>query len=99
MQIFHKFSAAVAVLVLAGPAAAVTLDLEGAVERALQTDPRIAEREHLVDAARGLLQEALGSDDMFLDVNAFVGVAPGTDDGFFEGPLPRRQLYRLRARQ
>ena len=85
MQILNRFSAAVAALALAGPAAAVTLDLEGAVERALQTDPRIAEREHLVDAARGLLQEALGSDDMFLDVNAFLGVAPGTDDGFFEG--------------
>ena len=82
---YKQILTALAAVALAAPASAVTLDLEEAVERALQTDPRISEREHLVDAARGLLQEALGSDDVFLDVNTFLAVAPGTDDGFFAG--------------
>lgn len=82
-SMFKQLTTAFAILALAGPVAAITLDLDEAVERALQTDPRISEREHLVDAARGLLQEALAGDDLFLDVNAFLAIAPGSDDGFF----------------
>lgn len=79
----QMMTACAALVALASPAVAVTLDLDDAVARALQADPRISEREHLVDVARGLLQEALGSDDLFLDVNAFLAIAPGSDDGFF----------------
>ncbi len=64
------------------PAAAVTVDLEGAIGRALETDPRISESEHLVDVARALLQEATGSDDTFLDLNMFLAIAPEAD-GFY----------------
>ncbi|HEY5791299.1 MAG TPA: TolC family protein [Gammaproteobacteria bacterium] len=70
-------------LALAAPAAAVTVDLDQAVELALQADPRISEREHLVEAARALLQEAVGSDGLFLDLDAFLALSPGVDDGFF----------------
>ena len=38
---------------------AEVITLEQAIERALQTDPRIEERQHLVAAAHALLQEAL----------------------------------------
>jgi outer membrane protein len=62
---------------------AQTLDLEQAVSRALESDPRISEKRHLVDAARALLQGAAGGDDLRFDVNAFLGIAPGAD-GFYE---------------
>jgi len=70
-------------MALALPAAAVTLDLDGAIASALETDPRISERQHLVEAARALLQEAVGSDDLFLDLDSFLALAPGVDSGFF----------------
>ena len=79
---FKRLSLAVLLTVLALPAGAVTVDLEGAIERAMEADPRISEREHLVDVARALLQEAVGSDDMFLDLNVFLAIAPEAD-GFY----------------
>ncbi|MEJ2345113.1 MAG: TolC family protein [Gammaproteobacteria bacterium] len=63
---------------------AETLNLDQAIDRALHADPRIGERKHLVDAARALLQQALGENQLHYDVNAFVGLAPGVDGGFFE---------------
>ncbi len=63
---------------------AETLNLQQAIHRAMQSDPRIAERKHLVDAARALLEEALGQRSLHIDVNAFVGLAPGVDGGFYE---------------
>lgn len=65
-------------------ASAETLTLEQAVGRAFATDPRISERQHLVDAARALLQEALGHKAVRFDVNTFAGAAPGLEGGFFE---------------
>jgi outer membrane protein len=62
----------------------VTLDLPQAVERAMNRDPRITEKEKLVEAARGLLSEAQGAKDWLFDVNAFVGMAPTVRSGFFE---------------
>lgn len=86
-------------------AAAERIDLEAAVARALAADARIAERRHLVEAARALLQEALGHRGLRYDVNAFVGIAPGVDGGFFQAPngksctslpcTPRDDLYEL----
>jgi len=75
-------------LLLAGNAAAenYSFNYEQAVERALALDPRIAEREKLVDVARGLLQEAKDSDSWIYDFNAFLAVAPSIRGGFFEGP-------------
>lgn len=81
---------------------AETLTLEQAMDRALHADPRISERRHLVDAARALLEEASGSDDLKFEVNSFVGLAPDADGGFYEGGAtsctalpctPRSDLY------
>lgn len=72
-------------IALAATARAETLTLEQAVERALASDARIAERRHLVDAARAMLQEALGSDDLRYDVNAFVGLTEAVEGGFYAG--------------
>jgi len=77
------------------PAVAVSLSLDDAVERALETDPRIEEQQHLVDAARALLQRAEGSDDLIFDVNAFVGLTTQIEGGFFaaDGTTPRSDKY------
>lgn len=66
-----------------------TFNYEQAVERALALDPRISEREKLVDVARGLLEEAKGSNSWIYDFNAFLAVAPSIRGGFFEGPNGR----------
>ena len=76
-----------AMLVAKGAIAAeLTYNYEQAVERALTLDPRISEREKLVDVARGLLEEAKNSASWVYDFNAFIGVAPSIRGGFFEGP-------------
>lgn len=62
----------------------VVLDLAQSVERALKADPRIEEKEKLVEAARGLLAEARGADDWIFNVNSFVGFAPTLRGGLFE---------------
>jgi len=81
---------------------AETINLNQAVEMALKADPRISEREHLVDAARALVEEAQGSDDLMVDMNTFIGIAPSVDGGFYENGTnsctalpcrPRDDLY------
>jgi len=62
----------------------VLLDLPQSVERALKTDPRIDEKEKLVEAARALLAEARGGDDWRFSVNSFIGLAPTLRGGLFE---------------
>lgn len=62
----------------------VTLDVVQSVERALKSDPRIEEKEKLVEAARNLLAEARGADDWLFDVNTFIGFAPTLRGGLFE---------------
>ncbi|MDZ4263610.1 MAG: TolC family protein [Pseudomonadota bacterium] len=76
----------VAALLLLAPfvVSAETLTLDQAIERALSADPRIEERQHLVAAARGLLQEVEGNGDWFVDANAFVGLAPQASGNIFE---------------
>lgn len=63
----------------------LTFNYEQAVERALSLDPRISEKEKLVDVARGLLAEAEGSESWIYDVNTFVAIAPSIRGGFFNG--------------
>lgn len=65
-------------------AGVVTLDLPQAVERAMNQDQRIVEKEKLVEAARELLGEARGAKNVIFDVNAFLGLAPTVRTGFFE---------------
>ncbi|OOZ40866.1 hypothetical protein BOW53_05900 [Solemya pervernicosa gill symbiont] len=64
---------------------AQSVDLSQAVEMALKADHRIAEKEHLVDAARALIDQAQASDDLMVDMNLFVGLAPVVEGGIFEG--------------
>lgn len=63
---------------------AETLNLEQAVERAVNHDPRIEEMRQLVEAARTLVDEAEGHGGWALDGNVFLGMAPGVKGGFFE---------------
>lgn len=64
-------------------ARAQTLDLEQAIEMALNADPRISEKEHLARAAQTLVDEAEGADGLIFDVNTFIGLAPEQTGGFF----------------
>lgn len=72
-------------LVLSAGVTAEPLTLQQAIERALNRDPRVEESRHLVDAARAMLQEALGSDGLRYDVNAFVGLSEAVEGGFYRG--------------
>lgn len=62
----------------------VELSLQLAIEKANTADHRISEREKLVDAARGLLEEAKGAESWIFDVNSFVGLSPDVKGGIFE---------------
>ncbi len=64
--------------------AAEQLSLSDAIERALNTDSRISELEAFVEHAKALLDEAEGSDDITISANAFVGVSPAVNGGFFK---------------
>ncbi len=82
-------------MLLPGYAGAQTINLQQAVEMSLSADPRIKEREHLVDAARGLLAEVKGNEGWRISANAFIGLAPAVDGGFYKngaytGNNPRR---------
>ena len=72
-------------LAFSGHAGAQTVNLQQAVEMSLSADPRIKEREHLVEAARGLLAEVKGNEGWRISANAFIGLAPAVDGGFYKG--------------
>ncbi len=65
------------------PVQAETVNLEQAVEMSLAADPRIKEREQVVEAARGMLQEVQGNAGWRVSANAFVGLAPEVEGGFY----------------
>jgi outer membrane protein TolC len=74
---------------------AQTINLQQAVDMSLAADPRIKEREYLVEAARGLLAEVKGKEGWRINANAFIGLAPAVDGGFYKngaysGDTPRR---------
>lgn len=69
---------------LSGSVQAETLNLDQAVERALQADPRIKEREQLVAVARTLLQEADGAGDLVYNANTFLSLTTSVDGGFYQ---------------
>jgi outer membrane protein len=79
------------------------LSLEQAIQLALAHDPRIDEKEAFVRKARGLLQEAEGSEGFRYSVDSFLAIANGVDGGFYEGGdtscsgdcTPRDDLYDL----
>jgi outer membrane protein TolC len=67
------------------PCRAETINLQQAVQMSLAADPRIKEREQVVEAARGLLQEVQGNAGWRVSANAFVGLAPQVEGGFYQG--------------
>ncbi len=82
-------------LLAALPAQAETVNLQQAVQMSLAADPRIKEREQVVEAARGMMQEVQGNAGWRVSANAFIGLAPKVEGGFykdgntFSGTTPR----------
>ena len=72
-------------LLAALPGQAETINLQQAVEMSLAADPRIKEREQVVEAARGMLQEVQGNAGWRVSANAFIGLAPAVEGGFYQG--------------
>lgn len=73
---------------------AETINLPQAVEMSLAADPRIKEREQLIESARALLQEAQANNGWRVNANLFVGLAPEVKGGFYQngarsGTTPR----------
>ncbi|MDZ7586059.1 MAG: TolC family protein [Thiobacillus sp.] len=95
-----RFNPAARLLLAAGmllaalPVQAETINLQQAVQMSLAADPRIKEREQVVEAARGMLQEVRGNAGWRVSANAFVGLAPKVEGGFYQngaysGEMPR----------
>jgi outer membrane protein len=76
---------AAGMLATALPGQAETINLQQAVEMSLAADPRIKEREQVVEAARGMLEEVQGNAGWRVSANAFIGLAPKVDGGFYQG--------------
>jgi len=79
-------------------AQAETVNLQQAVAMSLAADPRIKEREQVIEAARGMLQEVQGNDGWRVMANAFIGLAPKVEGGFYQdgaysGGTPRSDSY------
>ena len=72
-------------LLAALPGQAETVNLQQAVQMSLAADPRIKEREQVVEAARGLMQEVQGNAGWRVSANAFIGLAPEVEGGFYQG--------------
>ncbi len=77
------------------------LGIDQAIELALAHDPRIDEKQAFVRKARGLLQEAEGSEGFRYSVDSFLALTTAVDGGFYEGGdstcsgdcKPRGDLY------
>ena len=91
---------AAGMLLTALPGQADTINLQQAVEMSLAADPRIKEREQVVEAARDMLQEVQGNGGWRVSANAFIGLAPQVDGGFYQngavsGGIPRSDGNRI----
>jgi len=96
----HAFLAAGLLLTTGLTAQAETINLQQAVQMSLAADPRIKEREQVVEAARGLVQEVQGNAGWRVSANAFIGLAPGVEGGFYQngaftGATPRTDGDRI----
>jgi outer membrane protein TolC len=67
-----------------GLAVADPISLDKAVEMALQADPRIREREAVVEQARALLEEVQGHGGISLQGNLYLSAAEAVKGGFFK---------------
>ncbi|MDP2963931.1 MAG: TolC family protein [Sulfurimicrobium sp.] len=82
----------------AGAGQAQMVNLQQAIDMSLNADPRIQEREQLVEQARAMLEEAQGNNGLRLNANLFVGLAPKVEGGFYQGGatsggIPRNDAY------
>lgn len=84
-MLFGSMVVALAIDSQAMGAEVLTLNLQQAIERALKSDPRIAEKKHLEGVAVGVLKEVKGYQDIFVDTNFYIGLAPTLSGGFYEG--------------
>ncbi|WP_324778955.1 TolC family protein [Thiobacillus sedimenti] len=75
---------AAGMLLTALPGRADTVNLQQAVEMSLAADPRIKEREQVVEAARAMVKEVQGNAGWRLSANAFIGLAPKVEGGFYQ---------------
>jgi len=66
------------------PGHAETINLQQAVEMSLAADPRIKEREQVVEAARSMVKEVEGNAGWRISANAFIGLAPKVEGGFYQ---------------
>lgn len=67
-------------------AALETITYEAAVERALQLDHRIAEKQHLLAVAEAQLAEVKGAAWPTISTTAGIGMAPDVSGGLFNSP-------------
>ena len=65
-------------------AQAEVLTLDQALQLAYEADPRIGEKQHLVTAASGLLDEAKANNGWRAELNSFVGLTTAVDGGVYE---------------
>ncbi|NDP47409.1 MAG: TolC family protein [Sulfuriferula multivorans] len=91
---------AAGLLLTAVSAQAESVNLQQAVAMSLAADPRIKEREQVVEAARGMMQEVQGNAGWRVSANAFVGLAPKVEGGFYQngaysGGTPRSDGDRI----
>ena len=78
------YSLMAGLLIASQHAQAETVNLQQAVAMSLAADPRIKEREQVVEAARGMLQEVQGNAGWRISANAFIGLAPKVEGGFYQ---------------
>ncbi|MBI3432372.1 MAG: TolC family protein [Hydrogenophilales bacterium] len=83
-NVLTRILLAAGMLLTALPGEAETINLQQAVEMSLAADPRIKEREQVVEAARSMVEEVQGNDGWRLSANAFVGLAPKVEGGFYQ---------------
>ncbi len=75
---------------------AETVDLPGAIDRALQNDPRISELQYFVEHARALKKEAEGNRSLQVSANTFLGFSPALEGGIFRNECGNGQTCELR---
>ncbi|MBS1219389.1 MAG: putative outer membrane protein, partial [Proteobacteria bacterium] len=85
MKLIHitRILMATGLLLVALPGHAETVNLQQAVQMSLAADPRIKEREQVVEAARAMVREVQGNAGWRISANTFVGLAPQAEGGFF----------------
>jgi len=72
-------------LLLAWSARADTVTLQQAIAMSVTADPRLKEGEQVIAAAQALVREVRGNAGWRVNANAFIGLAPQAEGGFYQG--------------